>query len=330
MANKERAMFTKRMLAAALIAAFTILAGAFSPPVRADVVRAVEYYHSGIDHLFITANPQEIDALDSGTVGGWLRTGQRFRVDDAPAAGLVPVCRFYTSAYAGKATHFFTASAGECEQLKTASDWVYEGVAFYARLPDAAGTCGADTAAVHRLFNGGQGGAPNHAYTVYDGTQKILAQSGWVPEGVAFCAPLASGNPIAKTQALAGSEWNLPRGLPTDDVGAPSRIRFQTNVRLFESSNAHEPVAYVQLLARGDGDPYGLGMWDPIAGSYSVMVDDRVGLGKEVTFDDASGPNVPVCTMHKVGGAISYKPSVATRYPVELFTGCEPGLAHRL
>src|SRR4029078_10722560 len=134
MANEERTMLTKRMLTVALFAASTVLTGAFSQQASADVVRAVEYYHSGIDHLFVTANPLEIDALDSGTVGGWLRTGQRFRVDDAAYHGLVPVCRFYTSAYAGKATHFFTASSSECEQLKTSSDWVYEGVAFYARL----------------------------------------------------------------------------------------------------------------------------------------------------------------------------------------------------
>jgi len=322
-------MFTKRMLAAALLATFTVLTGVFSHQASADVVRAVEYYHSGIDHLFVTANPLEIDALDSGTVDGWLRTGQRFRVDDAPAAGLVPVCRFYTSAYAGKATHFFTASAGECEQLKATSDWVYEGVAFYARMPDAAGTCAADTAAVHRLFNGGQGGAPNHAYTVYDGTLKMLAQSGWTHEGVAFCAPLAAGNAMVNTQALAGSDWNLPREMPTDDVTAPTRIRFQSIVRLGESNNPDEPVAYVRFQARGDGFAFGIGTWDPIAGSYSMMVGDRFG-AKELTFDDAVGPNVPVCTMRKVGAAVSKNPSVAPHYPVELFTGCEPGLAHRL
>lgn len=330
MVEKEITMFTKRMLATALVAAFTVLTGAFSQQASADVVRAVEYDHPGIDHLFVTANSQEIDALDSGTVGGWLRTGQRFRVDDAPAPGLVPVCRFYTSAYGGKATHFFTASASECDGLKAASDWVYEGVAFYARLPDAAGSCGAGTVAIHRLYNGGQGGAPNHAYTAYDETQKVPAQSGWVPEGVAFCAPLAAGNPIVNTQALAGSEWNLPRELPTDDARPTNQIRFQSTVRLVESSNAPEPVAYVPFQARGDGFAYGSGTWDPIAGSYSVMVGDVVGLGEEVTFDDATGPNVPVCTMHKVAGALDWNPSVAQRYPVELFTGCEPGLAHRL
>jgi len=319
-------MLTKRMLTVALFAASTVLTGAFSQQASADVVRAVEYYHSGIDHLFVTANPLEIDALDSGTVGGWLRTGQRFRVDDAASPGLVPVCRFYTSAYAGKATHFFTASSSDCQQLKTSSDWVYEGVAFYARLPDASGTCGAGNVAVQRLFNGGQGGAPNHAYTVHDATQKLLTHSGWVPEGVAFCAPLAAGDPIANTQALAGSEWNLPRDLPTDDVNPPSRIRFQTNVWLGESGN---PQAYVQLQARGDGFASGAGTWDPVAGSYSVMVGNGFSLGKEVTFDDAVGPNVPVCTMRKVA-ANGWNPSIAQRYPVELFTGCEPGLAHRL
>ena len=113
----------------------------FATPAAAEVVRAVEYYHQAFEHYFVTANPAEIAALDSGAFSGWWRTGQRYQVDTASADGLVPVCRFYTSAYAGKASHFFTASESECAHVRNMPDWTYEGVAFYARLPDAQGNC---------------------------------------------------------------------------------------------------------------------------------------------------------------------------------------------
>ena len=109
----------------------------------AETVRAVEYFHKDFEHYFVTANPQEIALLDGGVFKGWWRTGQRYRVDDSPAPDLVPVCRFFTAEYAGKASHFYTASAAECEHVKTMPDWTYEGVAFHVRLPDASGICGA-------------------------------------------------------------------------------------------------------------------------------------------------------------------------------------------
>jgi hypothetical protein len=126
--------------------------GILAPPARAEVVTAVEYYHQAFEHYFVTSNPAEIAALDTGMFQGWWRTGQRYRVDDAPAAGLEPVCRFYTAEFAGKASHFFTASAAECEYLKASPHWSYEGVAFYGRVPDAQDNCGAGTAAINRLW----------------------------------------------------------------------------------------------------------------------------------------------------------------------------------
>jgi serine protease len=120
---------SRRFQRAAAVVWLCILAA----PAAAEVVRAVEYYHQAFEHYFVTANPAEIAALDSGAVSGWWRTGQRYRVDDAPAEGLVPVCRFYTAAYAGKASHFFTASATECEHVKTMPDWTYGGTAFQPR-----------------------------------------------------------------------------------------------------------------------------------------------------------------------------------------------------
>jgi Repeat of unknown function (DUF5648) len=95
----------------------------------AETVSAVEYFHKDFEHYFVTSNPQEIALLDGGVFKGWWRTGQRYRVDDSPAPGLVPVCRFFTAEYAGKASHFYTASAAECEHVKNMPDWTYEGIA---------------------------------------------------------------------------------------------------------------------------------------------------------------------------------------------------------
>ena len=193
----------------AFIVSITVL-GLTPIPASAETVRAVEYYHKDFEHYFVTANPQEIALLDGGVFNGWWRTGQRYRVDDSPAPDLVPVCRFFTAEYGGKASHFYTASAAECEHVKTMPDWTYEGVAFHVRLPDADGKCAVGTAEINRLFNNGQGGAPNHAYTSDPAKRDLLVKFGWVSEGAAFCTPLAVGDPLTKTTVLAGSTWEFP------------------------------------------------------------------------------------------------------------------------
>ena len=124
-----------RVATAMMFAVSVVLTGILAPPASAEVVRAVEYYHQAFEHYFVTSNPAEIAALDSGVFSGWWRTGQRYRVETSPADGLAPVCRFFTSAYAGKASHFFTASAAECAHVKTMSDWTYEGVRFTLACP---------------------------------------------------------------------------------------------------------------------------------------------------------------------------------------------------
>ena len=89
-------------------------------------------------------------------------------------------------------------------------DWTYEGIAFHVRLPDASGNCGDGTATINRLFNNGQGGAPNHAYTSDPAKRDLLVKFGWASEGAAFCSPLAVGDPLVKTMVLAGSTWEFP------------------------------------------------------------------------------------------------------------------------
>ncbi len=165
-----------------------------SPP---PIATAVEYYHAGIDHYFVTADADEIAGLDAGAFGGvWHRTGQTFGVYAASADGLAPVCRFYSTNFAPRNSHFYTADPVECEGLKRNPDWTYEKIAFHVSLPDAAGVCPTGTSPVYRMFNNGQGGAPNHRFTISYGTRlEFVPGKGWAGEGVpptgaAMCAPV--------------------------------------------------------------------------------------------------------------------------------------------
>jgi hypothetical protein len=78
-------------------------------------VTSVEYYHGGLDHYFISSLQPEIDALDSGRIAGWMRTGDAFRVFAGAQGGLGwvnPVCRYHSPAHGN--SHFFSASPAEC------------------------------------------------------------------------------------------------------------------------------------------------------------------------------------------------------------------------
>ena len=99
---------------------------------------AVEFYNAALDHYFLSTNPVEIDNLDSGRTVGWVRTGLRFLVYSAPAAGTSPVCRFYRAPAFGD-SHFYSASPAECAQTAAAHpvDWIYESPnVFYVQLPN--------------------------------------------------------------------------------------------------------------------------------------------------------------------------------------------------
>src|SRR5206468_3497242 len=62
----------------------------------AMAVTSVEFYNVGLDHYFISGLAPDIDALDSGRISGWTRTGRVFGVFPSQAAGgagVTPVCR---------------------------------------------------------------------------------------------------------------------------------------------------------------------------------------------------------------------------------------------
>jgi mono/diheme cytochrome c family protein len=144
---------------------------------------AIEYYHAAFDHYFITAIADEITKLDAGVFAGWARTGLKLKVYPSATAGASTVCRFFSTSFAPKSSHFYTPSATECATVKTNPNWQYEGDVFYVTLALANGTCPTGTVAIYRLYNNGQGGAPNHRYTTDATVRDTMVAHGWVIEG---------------------------------------------------------------------------------------------------------------------------------------------------
>ncbi|MDH5246392.1 MAG: glycoside hydrolase [Betaproteobacteria bacterium] len=188
-------------LASTLLFAATLTAVA---AVRAATVSVVEYYHSALDHYFVTQLPGEVSALDSGQQRGWARTGRTFgawpSAADAGSIAANPVCRFYIPPDKGS-SHFFSASPAECAAVlrNIETDPNFAGYvqetpsAFFAALPDAAsGACAQGTVPVYRLWN--RRPDANHRYTTDRGVRAEMIARGWVPEGygpegVAMCTP---------------------------------------------------------------------------------------------------------------------------------------------
>ena len=164
-----------------------------SPP-PATTADAIEYYHHDFDHYFITAIADEITKLDNGTFVGWARTGRSFKVYPDAASGRNGVCRFFSTTFAPKSSHFYTPDAPECATVKSNPNWMFEAVVFYVPMPTFDGTCPAGTSPVYRVYNNGQGGAPNHRYTADLAVRDAMLALGWIPEGygtigVIMCSP---------------------------------------------------------------------------------------------------------------------------------------------
>lgn len=148
---------------------------------------ATEYYHKEFDHYFHTADEAETRVLEDGAFhDDWHRTFQFFRVWTTAGTGRLPVSRFFSTQWGSKSSHFYTANADEREKLVsgTIPGWQLEADGlYYIALADAAGNCPADTSPLYRLFNDGQGGAPNHRLTTERPTRDAMVRQGWVSEG---------------------------------------------------------------------------------------------------------------------------------------------------
>jgi len=166
---------------------------------------AIEFYNTDLHHYFITAGAGEAAGIDAGAAGpGWRRTGASFHVwasgNELP--GLVPVCRFYGTPGRGPNSHFYTASSGECGQVKQDPGWTYEGIAFYIN-PAAIGGCPDGTTAVYRSYNNGYAtNDSNHRYTIDYSLWAKMGSEGHTPEGVAMCSPLSAAQVEADAKRL--------------------------------------------------------------------------------------------------------------------------------
>jgi PKD repeat protein len=169
-------------------------------------VQVVEFYHSGLDQYFITADPVEIAVLDAGRLSGWARTGYTFLAysSDSSGSGLSPVCRLYGLPAPGLDSHFYSGSPSECAAVLTqfAASWTLESSdVFQMQMPDAGtGMCADDTVPVYRLWNNRVDS--NHRYTTDPGVRLEMIANGYIsegygPSGVAFCAPTSPSASIS-------------------------------------------------------------------------------------------------------------------------------------
>lgn len=153
------------------------------PPPPAATAQVVEYYYAAWDYYFITAFPAEVALLDGGAYGGvWKRTGESFNVWPGSTPASSPTCRFFSTSFAPKSSHFYTPFPSECTTVKVSPDWEYENVAFHLELATA-GACSSQTVPLYRLYNNGKGGAPNHRYTTSPDLFNAMRAQGWVAEG---------------------------------------------------------------------------------------------------------------------------------------------------
>ena len=159
---------------------------------------AIEYYNVDLDHYFMTSFPAETQSVESGGAGrGWVRTGYSFRIGTSAAPPNASVCRFYgnpninpaTGKRRGPNSHFYTADAGECAQVKLDQGWTYEAIAFAIQVP-VGQNCPVNTTPVFRLYNNGFAtNNSNHRYTTSSVVYQFMLTQNWSGEQTVMCAP---------------------------------------------------------------------------------------------------------------------------------------------
>ena len=251
--------------------AFVVLASAPPAPAQAATTLAFEFYHAGFDHYFITRLPEEIQALDTGRLTGWSRTGRAFEVFATAAdggAGANPVCRFYIPPEKGD-SHFFSASPAECSDVlgKIPTDPNYAGYryespdAFYAALPNTTtGGCPAGTIPVYRLWN--RRADSNHRYTTDPGIKAAMLAKGYFAEGygsdaASLCSPGAMA--VDALVRVSGQSTFAP-GCEGPASGGTPHINSEVEPYVaVNPTNANNLIAVWQQDRMNNGGARGLG-----------------------------------------------------------------------
>ena len=157
-----------------------------------DAIPVVEFYNQTLDHYFISGRDADIQALDSGQLRGWARTGYTFAAYPSWVSGTSAVCRYYIPPASGD-SHFFSASEQECGEVaaKFPTFILEDPAVMFMTLPDQqSGSCPSDTVPVYRLWNNRVDS--NHRYTTQPSVKAEMAARGYVAEGygpdaVALC-----------------------------------------------------------------------------------------------------------------------------------------------
>lgn len=192
--------YVSRALMGLLLGGYALLA--HSVPTNVTVM---EFYNTGLNHFFRTANPAEAAVVRTGGAGpGWVQTTQNdflgWSPQDAPA-NTKPVCRFYAS---GPNSHFYTADAAECQSLRSLettqradalragvafTGWSFEENSFYIKTPTNS-ACATNEVPVYRLYNNRAAkNDSNHRFTTSLGTYNTFVGIGWIGEWIVMCAP---------------------------------------------------------------------------------------------------------------------------------------------
>ena len=179
----------------------------------ATPVTSVEFYNQSLDHYFISALAADIDALDTGRLAGWTRTGLSFKVFPSEASGgasVTPVCRIIIPPPHGD-SHFFGRSPQECNETLAKFPFMTQETpsAFFITLPNA-GVCPAGTTPVYRVFSNRIDA--NHRYTIDRNVRDQMAARGWTiegdgPDAVVMCATTAAA---PTSSAVSSSSQNPP------------------------------------------------------------------------------------------------------------------------
>jgi hypothetical protein len=280
-----------RIFLGALVVAASAFVHAAIPP--SEQATALEFYHAGYDHYFITADSREVSDLDSGVHPGWVRTGYRFSVMRAGSAypGTSPVCRFFSEKVT---SHFYSSKPSECDEVRVrfADTWLFESPEVLRAFPvdPASGACPADTAPVYRLYN--NRADANHRYTDQLSVFVFMKAKGYVPEGdgspavpVAFCTP-AGGSVV-----------------PPPPSGAPQ-------CTVSTSDPAPAAGASVTLVANCTAGPTAF-LWSGCSSTTNTCVASRAGAGTSrftVYAANAQGPAAPASLDVTFGGSAGAVP----------------------
>lgn len=289
-----------RQLLGALCAAASLCAASLGSAAipATEQATAIEFYHAGLDHYFISADPAEISDLDTGKHPGWTRTGYRFPVIKSGSTyqDSVPMCRFYSPS---ASTHFYSAKASECEDVKAKfpDTWQFESAEVFRAFlvnPET-GACPADTVPAYRLFN--QRGDPNHRYTTQLSAYVFMLGKGYVPEGdgspatpVAFCTP-------AGDEAVPAPSAAAPNCTVTASSGAPAL----GSTLALESTCTNDPTSYLWINCAGKDPKCSDTRTAASNVQYTLYSANAQGpgdpVGISVAWGGANGGPLPVCEL---------------------------------